>query len=184
LRRLRTDHLDLWQIHETIYENDPDLHFAAGGVVEALDQAKREHDYPFDSCQLPLNVMDSTFRSFEREVLPKLVARGIAPIGMKSFGGGYVVRGGVPPPEALRYALSLPVATTVSGIDGVDVLRQNLAIARGFRPMSEAEMQASRERWSRFAADGRFELYKTSLRFDGAVGRKVHGFPTAQELAG
>jgi len=207
LRRLRTDHLDLWQIHECVYDNDPEWHFAPGGVVEALTRAKQEgktrfvgftghkspaihlamlaRDYPFDACQLPLNCLDASFRSFESEVVPRLRARGVAVIGMKSLGGGYMVRsGGIPAVEALRYAMSLPVATTVSGIESVDVLRQNLAVARGFVPMTDAEMQATRERWSRVAADGRFELYKTSKRFDGALGRAQHGFPTEKELAG
>src|SRR6266436_217097 len=109
LRRLRTDHLDLWQVHEVVYENDPDLHFAKGGVVEALDEARRQgkvrfvgftghkdpsihlkmlaHDYPFDTCQLPLNCFDARFHSFEQRVLPELVRRGIAPIGMKPICG-------------------------------------------------------------------------------------------------
>jgi aryl-alcohol dehydrogenase-like predicted oxidoreductase len=206
LRRLRTDHLDLWQIHECIYDNDPEWHFAKDGVVEALTQAKREgktrlvgftghkspaihlamleREYPFDACQLPPNCLDASFHSFERDVVPRLRARGVAVIGMKSLGGGYMVRsGGLPAVEALRYAMSLPVATTVSGIDSVEVLQQNLAVARGFAPMSEEEMQATRERWTRVAADGRFELYKTSKRFDGAIGRAQHGFPTEKELA-
>src|ERR1700729_81131 len=141
LKRLGTDHLDLWQIHEVIYENDPDLDFAKGGVVEALDEAKKQgkvrfvgftghkspaihlkmlaHDFPFDTVQMPLNCFDATFRSFEQRVLPELTRRGIAAIGMKSLsGGGYPVRAGVvTATEALRYALSLPVATVVSGID-------------------------------------------------------------------
>src|ERR687883_38702 len=109
LRRLKTDYLDLWQVHEVVYDNDPDLHFAPGGVIEALAQAKQQgkvrfvgftghkdpaihlkmlaHDYPFDTCQLPLNCFDATFRSFEQHVLPELNRRGIAPIGMKSLGG-------------------------------------------------------------------------------------------------
>jgi len=207
LRRLKTDYLDLWQIHEVIYDNDPDLHFAASGVVEALEQAKREgkvrfigftghkdpaihlkmlaHDYPFDTCQLPLNCFDATFRSFERQVLPELNRRGIAAIGMKSLSGDgeQVRKRAVAATEALRYAMSLPVATTVSGIDSLKVLRQNLRIARGFTPMSADEMQALRERCARAAADGRFELYKTSKRHDGPTGRKQHRYPSAEELA-
>ena len=126
------------------------MHFARGGVIEALDQAKRQgkvrfvgftghkhpdihlamltHDFPFDTCQLPLNCFDATFRSFEEQVLPVLVRRGIAPIGMKSLSGDarQVKEKVVTAEEALRYAMSLPVATTVSGIDSMRVLRQNL----------------------------------------------------------
>src|SRR6201997_732912 len=177
LKRLGTDHLDLWQIHEVIYENDPDLHFAKGGVVEALDEAKRQgkvrfvgftghkspaihlkmlvHDYLFDTVQMPLNCFDATYRSFEQQVLPELQRRGIAVLGMKSLGGDGqpLFHGVVSVDEALRYAMSLPVATTISGIDSLSVLRQNLAVARGFTPMSPAEMQALRDRCAPFAAD-------------------------------
>jgi len=201
LRRLRTDHVDLWQIHEVIYDNDPDLHFMKGGAVEALAEAKRQgktrfvgftghkdpsihrkmlaHDFPFDACQLPLNVFDARFRSFEQEILPELNRRGIAPIGMKSLGGtgAAVADGIVTVDEALRYVLSLPIATLVSGIDSLTVLRQNLAIASLFTPMPPARQQALRVRSARWAGDGRYELYKTSMRFDGAPGREQHGFP-------
>ena len=175
--------------------------------MEALEQAKREgkvrfvgftghkdpeihlrmlaHDFPFDTCQLPLNVFDATFRSFERRVLPALLARRIAPLGMKSMcGEGAPVRKRVvKPEEALRYAMSLPVAATVSGIDSLKVLRQNLRVARGFEPYTEEEMQALRDRCSGAAADGHFELYKTSKHFDGETGRKQHKFPSLEELA-
>ncbi|HEY0079699.1 MAG TPA: aldo/keto reductase [Pyrinomonadaceae bacterium] len=207
LRRLKTDHLDLWQIHEVVHDNDPDLHFAKGGVVEALEQARAEgkvrfvgftghkdpsihlkmlsHDYPFDTCQLPLNCFDATFRSFEQQVLPELNRRGIAALGMKSMGGeGDPVRKrALTASEALRYAMSLAVASTVSGIDSLKVLRQNLRIAQSFAPMSAAEMQALRTRCAAEAADGHFELYKTSKKFDGAPGRKQHKFPSEDELA-
>jgi aryl-alcohol dehydrogenase-like predicted oxidoreductase len=206
LRRLQTDYLDLWQIHECVYYDEPERHFARGGVVEALEQAKAagkvryvgftghkdpalllkmlSYGFPFDSCQLPLNGFDATFRSFERAVLPELVARGIAPIGMKSLGGdgGAVKKRAATVDAALRYAMSLPVATTVSGIDSLRILRQNLRIARSFKPMSEAELDAHRKRLARYAADGRFELYKTTAAFDGDEGRKAHGFPTSSEV--
>lgn len=206
LRRLKTDHLDLWQIHEVVYYNDPELIFRANGAIEALDQAKREgkvrfvgftghkspqihlemlsHNYPFDTVQLPLNCFDATFNSFEQQVLPELNRRGIGIIGMKSLSGNgeAVKKGIVTAQEALRYAMSLPVSTTVSGIDSLEVLRQNLAIARGFQPMAVAEMQALRARCAQYAADGRFELFKTSKKFDASEGRKQHGFPTESEL--
>ena len=207
LRRLKTDYLDLWQIHECIYDNDPELHFAVGGVVEALVEARRagkvrfigftghkdpaihlkmlSYDFPFDTCQLPLNCFDASFRSFEQQVLPELRRRRIAPIGMKSLGGsGDAVRKrAVTVSDALRYAMSLPVATTVSGIDSLRVLRQNLRIARDFEPMTEDEMRRLRARCAASAADGRFELYKTSKKFDGPPGRKQHKFPSDEELA-
>jgi uncharacterized protein len=206
LRRLRTDHLDLWQIHECVYDSDPDLHFAPGGVVEALTLAKQQgkvrfvgftghkhpdihlrmlgHDYPFDTVQIPLNCFDASFRSFERRVLPELARRGIAALGMKSMGGGgnAILAGVVTAAEALRYALSLPVAAVVSGIDGLAVLRQNLAVARGFEPMTAAEMDALRARVAGVAGDGRYELYKTTTHFDAEVGREQHGYPPRDEL--
>jgi aryl-alcohol dehydrogenase-like predicted oxidoreductase len=206
LKRLRTDHLDLWQIHEVIYENDPDLHFAKGGVVEALDQAKKDgkvrfvgftghkhpaihlkmlaHNYPFDTVQLPLNCFDGTYRSFEQQVLPELERRGIAALGMKSLGGDGqpILHGAVGAEEALRYAMSLPVATTISGIDSMAVLRQNLGIARGFKPMTPEEMQALRQRCASFAADGHMELYKSTKKYDGGVGREQHGYPPPEQL--
>ncbi len=207
LKRLGTDYLDLWQIHEVVYDNDPDLHFAPGGAVEALEEAKRagkvrfvgftghkdpaihlrmlSFDFPFDACQLPLNCFDATFRSFEQQVLPELHRRGIAPIGMKSFcGTGDPLRKRVVTAEqALRYAMSLGVATTVSGIDSLKVLRQNLAIANALIPMGDDEMESLRKHCAAEAADGRFELFKTSKRFDGPPGRKQHKFPSDDELA-
>jgi aryl-alcohol dehydrogenase-like predicted oxidoreductase len=206
LRRLRTDHLDLWQIHEVVFYNEPALHFARGGVVEALDRARGQgkvryvgftghkdpdlhlqmlaYDYAWDACQLPLNAFDGTFRSFEQHVLPELTRRGIAPIGMKSLGGDarMVKAKVVTPEEALAYSLSLPVATVVSGIDSMKVLKQNVAIARGFKPMPARAMQALRRRVATHASDGRFELFKISAMFDGPEGRKVHGLPAPEEM--
>jgi len=206
LRRFRTDHLDLWQVHEVIYDNDPERSFAHGAVIEALDDAKRQgktryvgftghkhpaihlrmlsHNYAFDSVQMPLNCFDATFRSFERQVLPEVARRGMAALGMKSMGGeaAPLLHGIITPEEALRYAMSLPVATTISGIDSLEVLHQNLAVARGFQPMTPQEMQALRQRCAPYAADGHLELYKSTLWFDGAVGREQHGFPTKTEL--
>jgi aryl-alcohol dehydrogenase-like predicted oxidoreductase len=206
LRRLRTDYLDLWQIHECAYYNDPEQHFAKGGVVEALERARREgkvryvgftghkdpeihlemlsYTFPFDSCQLPLNGFDASFRSFEQRVLPELKKQGIAAIGMKSFGAGEAVKHkAVTPADALRYAMSLPVTTTISGMDSMRVLRQNVKIAQGFTPMTENQMQAYRKRLADQAADGRYELYKTTARHDGVEGREQHGYPSQEEVA-
>jgi aryl-alcohol dehydrogenase-like predicted oxidoreductase len=205
LRRLKTDYLDLWQVHEVAFYNDPERHFMTGGVIEALDKAKRQgkvrfvgftghkdpalhlrmlsYDYPFDTVQMPLNCFDATFRSFEQRVLPELLRRGIAPIGMKSLGGegDMVKKKIVTAQEALSYAMSLSVATTVSGIDSMRVLRQNLGVARGFSPLSSKVMQALRTRVAEQAADGRFELYKTTAKHEANVGRKQHGFPSQEE---
>lgn len=206
LTRLRTDHLDVWQIHEVVYFNDPDLIFAPDGAIEALTQAKQQgkvrfvgftghkdplihlkmlsHNYPFDTVQMPLNCLDANFRSFETQVLPELNRRGIAPLGMKSMtGSGEVVaHGACTPQEALRYAMSLPVATTISGMESIDVLQQNLEVARGFQPMSATEMQALRQQVQFWASDGRYELFKTTKKYDGDVGREQHQYPTPEKL--
>ena len=208
LRRLRTDYLDLWQVHECVYPNDPERHFASGGVIEALVEAKQRglvryvgftghkapeihlemmsHDFPFDSVQMPLNCFDASFRSFEQHVLPEARRRELAVLGMKSMGGegDAVAKRVVTAEEALRYAMSLPgVTTTISGIDSMRVLRQNVRIARDFSPMSADEMQALRDRVRSIAADGRFELYKSTAKHEGDVGRKQHGFPSQDEVA-
>ena len=206
LTRLQTDHLDVWQIHEVIYENDPDLIFAPNGAAEALVEAKRQgkvrflgftghkdpsihlkmlsHNFPFDTVQMPLNCLDATFRSFESNVLPEVNRRGMGALGMKSLGGsGELVSGGaVVVTVGLRYAMSLPVAVTISGIDSVDVLHQNLQVARGFRPFSAAEMQAVRDACRFDASDGHMELFKTTKKYDGDLGREMHGFPSSAEL--
>jgi uncharacterized protein len=206
LRRLKTDHLDLWQVHECVYDNDPGRHFAKGGVIEALDEAKKagkvryvgftghkhpaihlkmlSYDYPFDSVQMPLNPFDATYRSFATNVLPEVNKRGMAGLGMKSLGGNGqpVTQGVVTVEEALRYAMSLPVATTISGIDSLAVLRQNLAVARGFRPMAAEEMEALRRRCAPAAGDGHLELYKSTMKYDGDLGRGQHGLPSHKEM--
>jgi aryl-alcohol dehydrogenase-like predicted oxidoreductase len=208
LRRLKTDHLDLWQVHECAYYNDPDRHFARGGVVEALDRAKRDgkvrfvgftghkdpeihlrmlsFGYPFDACQMPLNVFDASFRSFERQVLPELERQRIAPLGMKSLcGTGKAVKKRVVSlQEALRYAMSLPVATTISGIDSMRVLTQNLKVAADFKPFTAHEMETLRHQLAGVASDGRFELYKVTAQHEGEEGRAQHSFPSQEELGG
>ena len=206
LRRLQCDYVDIWQIHEVIYDNDPDLIFAPNGAVEALAQAKKDgkarfvgftghkdpsihlkmlsHNFPFDTVQMPLNCMDGSFRSFEEQVLPELNRRGIAPLGMKSLGGSgeMVAKGAITAEEGLRYAMSLPVATTISGIDSLEVLHQNLEVALNFKPMSQQEMEALRKRCRQYAGDGRFELFKTTKKYDGNIGREQHGLPSSELL--
>ena len=206
LRRLGTEHLDLWQIHAITYDNDPDLAYRTNGVLEAFDKAKRQGKvryvgftghkspelhlrmirmgYPFDSVQLPLNPFDGQFRSFETLVVPEARKRGIAVLGMKPFNGD----GGpfhdadvkLQPQEALRYAMSVPgVTTTISGMESLDLLRQNIAFARAFTPMTPSEMAAVRARVAPVAADGRYEIYKTSIAYDNIVTRAVHEMPVA-----
>jgi uncharacterized protein len=206
LTRLQTDHLDVWQIHEVIYENDPDLIFAPNSAAEALLQAKRQgkvrfvgftghkdpsihlkmlsYNFPFDTVQMPLNCLDATFRSFESQVLPEVNRRGMAALGMKSLGGsGELVReGAVVVTMGLRYAMSLPVAVTISGVDSLEVLHQNLEIARGFQALGISEMQALRDACRFDGSDGHLELFKTTKKYDGDLGRVQHGFPTADKL--
>ena len=201
LRRLRTDHLDLWQIHGVGFDNDPELFIRPGGAAEALAKAKQEGKvrfvgftghkspeihlkmletgFPFDAVQMPLNAFDANFHSFEKQVLPELNKRGIAALGMKPLTGkGEPIKKSIlTPEEALRYAMSLPVTTTITGMEKPEVLQQNLKIAQNFQPMSAAEMEALRQRVSGVSADGRFEHYKVSLQFDNPEARWAHGFP-------
>ena len=201
LRRLQTDHLDLWQIHGVSFQNDPDLFIRPNGAAEALLKAKKEGKvrflgftghkdpdlhvamldtgFPFDAVQMPLNPFDANFMSFEAKVLPRLNEHGIAPIAMKPIGGhGEPVQKGVfTAEELLRYSMSLPVATTLSGVSEMSILEQNLKIAQNFTPFSEAEMQSLRERARPYAGDGQFELYKVSIKFDNPEARLAHNFP-------
>jgi predicted aldo/keto reductase-like oxidoreductase len=201
LRRLQTDHLDLWQVHGVAFDNDPELFIRKGGAAEALEQAKKQGKvrfvgftghkdpeihlkmlatgFPFDSVQMPLNVFDSNFRSFEQKVLPELNRRGIAALGMKPLSGhGDAIKyGAITAEEGLRYAMSLPVTTTITGMERPEILQQNLSIAQGFHPMTPVEMSTLRDRVRHYAADGRFELYKLSLKFDNPEARLSHQFP-------
>lgn len=206
LSRLQTDHIDIWQVHEVVYYNDPDLIFAKDGVIEALDMAKKQgkvrfvgftghkdpaihlkmlsHGYAFDTVQMPLNCFDASYRSFETQVLPEVNRRGMAALGMKSMGGSgeAIKNGAVTAAEALRYAMSLPVAVTISGMESVNVLKQNLEVANSFQPAAPAELTALRNRVKMYASDGRFELFKSTVKYDGALGREQHGFPTPAML--
>jgi predicted aldo/keto reductase-like oxidoreductase len=204
LRRLRTDRIDLWQFHEMVYDNDPDLIFAEDGAIhtglKALKEGKVRYlgftghkdpiihlkmlSKPYDdwaSVQMPLNVMDVHYRSFQKQVLPVLLQRGIGVLAMKSLGGTGVIvsKAGVPVEDALRYVLSLPISTLVSGIDSEKVLDQNLKIVREFQPLTMAEKARIEQSTLKVAGDGRFELFKSSKVFDGPVHRKQHGFDTS-----
>lgn len=198
LRRLQTDTLDLWQFHEVVYEDDPDMIFSEGGAIEVAVEAKQQgkvryigftghkdpaifkkmldHDFPWDAVQMPVNVMDPHYRSFIKEILPILNERGIAPIAMKTLGGGNILRAQVvEPAEALRFAWSQPVATLVSGMSSRDILHQNVELARSFTPMTADEQVALMERTKPFAVAGEFEPFKSTNGYDGPVGRKIHG---------
>jgi predicted aldo/keto reductase-like oxidoreductase len=202
LRRLQTDHLDLWQVHGVSFENDPALFIRAGGAAEALDRARKEgkvrfvgftgHKDPaihlamlntgfrFDSIQMPVNAFDASFRSFQTLVIPEAARRGVAVIGMKPFSGAGdpLKKGVVSPEEALRYAMSVPgVTVTVTGIDKLEVLQQNLRIAQNFQPMSQMDRETLAARVRDTAGDGRFELYKVSLKYDNPEARLAHNFP-------
>jgi len=205
LRRLQTDHLDLWQIHGVVFDNDPELFIRPNGAAEALMKAKEQGKvrflgftghkaphihlkmldtgFPFDAVQMPLNAFDATFRSFEQEVLPVLNKRGIAVLGMKPLTGkGEPLKKGIiTPDQMLRYAMSLPVTTTITGMEKPDVLRQNLKIAQGFHPMSPQEMDDVRNQCRALAADGRFEHYKATLQFDNPEAREAHHYPIDPE---
>ncbi|HZO94733.1 MAG TPA: aldo/keto reductase [Candidatus Baltobacteraceae bacterium] len=207
LRRLKTDHLDLWQIHECVYDDDPARHYAKGGAVEAIDKAKKdgnvrfvgftghkgpwihremiERGYPFDTVQMPLNVLDPNYRSFEKNVLPLARERGIKALGMKAFAEGRMLEAGhIDPDDALRYAMSLPgVLTTITGIDSQHVLDHHVRIATDFKPLSEIELQALRDKYAHLATDGHLELYKSTAKNDADEGRAQHGFPPMSELA-
>lgn len=194
LSRLQTDHVDLMQFHEVIRLEDPDRIFADGGAMEAmlaarqagkvryigftghkdpyvhlrmLDEA-RQHNFHFDTVQMPLNVMDAHFRSFTHEVLPVLTKEGIAPLGMKCFGDHHILdSNSVQPIEALHYCLNLPISVQITGIDSEQILDQAFQAARTFKPLSESEVSALLERTKPFAQQGKFELYKTTSQFDG-----------------
>ncbi len=206
LTRLQTDHLDVWQVHEVVYYNDPERAYDTDGVLEALTQAKQQgkvrfigftgHKNPsihldmlqrgfaFDTVQMPINPFDPSFRSFEREVLPVAVSKGMAVFSMKSMGGSgeAIVHGALTPTEALSYAMSVPgVSTSISGIDSLAILNQNLQIRHDFQPLSSNQMTALREHGKRFN-DGRYELYKSTVKYDGDFGRELHNYPTSTEL--
>ena len=196
LRRLQTDHVDLMQFHEVIRLEDPDLIFAPGGAMEAMQEALQAgkirfigftghkdplvhlrmldiaaaHGFRFDAVQMPLNVMDAHFRSFEHQVLPRLAGEGIGVLGMKSMGGPFILESKtVTPTECLHYAMNLPTSTVITGIDSMDVLNQALEAGRTFRPMSSATVSSLLARTAQAAAGGRYERFKTTSHFDGTA---------------
>ena len=199
LRRLRTDRIDLWQFHEIIYDNDPDWVFEKGGLKAAVEARKagkvryigftghkdpRIHlsmlakPFDWDTCQFPVNVLDLHYRSFQKQVLPVCLKNKVGAIGMKGFGGGDGIarQAGLTPVDAYTFALSQPIASQVVGMTTLEQLQQNIALARGFKPLSPSDQAALAEKVKPFATDGRFEQFKSTQNFDGPVHRRQHGF--------
>ncbi|HWQ52412.1 MAG TPA: aldo/keto reductase [Bryobacteraceae bacterium] len=196
LKRLQTDHLDLIQYHENIRMEDPDRFFAPGGALEAVLEARKAgkvryigftghkdplvhlrmldiaaaHRFHFDTCQLPLNVMDAHFRSFAKQVVPRLTTEGTAVLGMKPMGDGMILKSGVVSPiECLHYALNLPTSVVITGCESMDRLDQAFAAVRTFKPMSEAQLSSLLAKTKEAAMSGTYELFKTTSRFDGTA---------------
>ena len=198
LRRLKTDYLDLWQFHEMVYDNDPDWVFERGGIraaIEAQQAGKVRHigftghkdpsihlkmlakPHAWAAAQMPINVCDYHFRSFLHGVVPKCLENSVGVIGMKSLGGGKILSAGtVTAPECLRYALSQPISSLVTGIRNSRDLKQALDVGRNFQPMSIVEQKQVLAKIQSHAGDGRHELFKTTKNFDGSYHRKQHGF--------
>jgi len=196
LRRLQTDHVDLMQFHEIIRMGDPEKIFAAAGPMEAMQEAKKagklryigftghkdpkihlhmldtakKNSFRFDTVQMPLNVMDAHYLSFEKMVLPVLVKEGIGVLGMKSMGSGVILKSNtVKPIECLHYALNLPTSVVITGIDSMKILDQAFEAARTFKKMNRQELAALLDRTKEAASAGKFELFKTSTQFDGTT---------------
>jgi len=194
LKRLQTDRIDLLQFHEVIRDNDPDRIFAAGGALEAVLEAKKAgkiryigftghkspdihlkmlatasaHQFTFDSVQMPLNVMDHHFDSFEAKVLPILQKQTIGVLAMKPMGDPFILQSKtVTPLECLHYAMNLPTSVVITGCDSLKILQQALDAARSFRPMDKQEVAALLAKTAKAAQAGEFEKYKTSHHFDG-----------------
>ena len=200
LRRLQTETIDLLQFHEIIRMEDADRIFASGGALEAVLEAKKagkvrylgftghkspaihlkmlqtglDHGFIFDAVQMPLNVMDAHFDSFEKRVLPVLQENNIGVLGMKPLAEKFILASKtVSPVEGLHYVMDLPVSTVITGCDSLEILEQALMAARTFHPLKVEERSALLARTAQAAAKGEYELYKTDTRFD-ATSRNPH----------
>ena len=196
LRRLETDHVDLIQFHENIRLEDPDRFFASGGAREAVLEAKKAgkirfigftghkdplvhlrmlelaaaHKFHFDTCQMPLNVMDAHFRSFSHHVLPKLVEQGIGVLGMKPMGDGNILKSGVVTAiECLHYALTLPTSVVITGCESLERLDQAIEAINTFRPLTNDQVTKLLAKTQSLAANGQFEPFKTTSAFDSTA---------------
>jgi uncharacterized protein len=194
LRRLQTERIDLLQFHEVIRDTDPDRIFAEGGAMEAVLEAKKagkvrfigftghkspdihlkmlstasKHGFTFNAVQMPLNVMDAHFNSFEKKVLPVLVKNDIGVLGMKPMGDHIILESKTATPvECLHYAMNLPTSVVITGCDSLPILKQALQAARSFQPMDSSQVASLLARTAKAAEAGQFELYKTSHQFDG-----------------
>ena len=194
LRRLQTERIDLLQFHEVIRDTDPDRIFAEGGGMEAVLEAKKagkvrfigftghkspdihlkmlatasKHGFTFDAVQMPLNVMDAHFNSFEKKVLPVLLKSDIGVLGMKPMGDHIILESKTATPvECLYYAMNLPTSVVITGCDSLPILQQALQAARSFQPMNSSQVAALLAKTAKAAEAGQFELYKTSHQFDG-----------------
>src|SRR5579859_7402837 len=194
LKRLQTDRIDLMQFHEVIRETDADRIFAEGGALEAMLEAQKagklryigftshkspeihlkmlatasQHKFTFDAVQMPLNVMDAHFESFEKKVLPVLLQRDIGVLGMKPMGDHVILESKTATAvECLHYAMNLPTSVVITGCDSLPILQQALQAARSFQRMDYAAVLAILAKTAKAGESGKFELYKTSHHFDG-----------------
>jgi predicted aldo/keto reductase-like oxidoreductase len=194
LKRLQTDRIDLLQFHEVIRDTDPDRIFAPGGALEAVLQAQKDgkiryigftghkspdvhlkmlstasaHQFTFDTVQMPLNVMDAHFNSFEAKVIPVLLKQNIGVLGMKPMGDPYILHSKtVTAVECLHYSMNLPTSVVITGCDSLPILQQAIDAARSFRPLSEEAVSKLLTKTAQAAQSGEYELYKTSHHFDG-----------------
>jgi predicted aldo/keto reductase-like oxidoreductase len=194
LRRLQTDRIDLLQFHEVIRDTDPDRIFAEGGAIEAVLESQKagkirfigftghkspdihlkmlatasKHSFTFDAVQMPLNVMDAHFNSFEKRVLPLLLKNGIGVLGMKPMGDHFILESKTATPvECLHYAMNLPTSVVITGCDSLPILQQALQAARSFKSLDSSEIASLLAKTAKAAEAGGFELYKTSHHFDG-----------------
>ena len=199
LRRLQTDRLDLWQFHEINYPEDPSWIFERGVLRAALEAKKAgkvryigftghkdikfhsemlSKPFDWDTVQMPINILDAHYRSFQKEVVPECNRRQIGVIGMKALAGGALPdEVHVTAEVCRRYALSLPISTLVCGIRSRENLRQDLAVARNFKPMSETELADLRATTEKAGRDGKYERFKTTRMYDGGYHRRQHGIP-------
>ncbi len=198
LRRLQTDHVDLLQLHEVIRMDDGDRVFGPGGAIEALVESQKAgktrflgftghkspdvhlkmiesataHNFRFDAVQMPLNVMDANFDSFEKKVVPVLVQQQIGVLGMKPLCFGAVLESQTATAtECLHYAMNLPTSTVITGCESMTILQQALDAARSFRPLTPDQISALLAKTATVARTGQYEPYKTSHRFDGTYWR-------------
>ncbi|MBI3682918.1 MAG: aldo/keto reductase [Acidobacteria bacterium] len=202
LSRLKTDYLDLWQFHEMVYDNDPDWVFDKGGMKAALEARKagkvryigftghkdpRIHlkmlnkPHQWDTAQMPINVLDASYRSFQNEVVPVCLEKNVGVIGMKGLAGGYpqgrlISHAGLTAEECYRYCLSLPITVQVMGINSMAHLKADIALARNFQPLTSEARRQLLARVKDEAGDGRHELFKSTKNFDGPHHRRQHGF--------